>query len=582
MNFFSYIKSKVNILDIISEYTTLKKAGGYYKGNCPLHFEKTASFTVSPHKEIFYCFGCHQGGDVVSFISKIENLSQLSAAKHLADKYSIQVPENLFKSDSVQNEEEKNKYFKICELVAQWCINNFKENLQAQNYLKNRNLNSETITKFEIGYFPASKTAIKSLLEFAKKNSILAQDLIEANIIYESQKEKGFYSPFEDRIIFPIKDHLGRYCAFGGRIFKEGDTRAKYYNSHEHKFFNKSAILFGLDVAKKSIQAENQVFLVEGYMDAITMSQYGFASTVATLGTACTADHLKILSRYSEKLYVLYDGDQAGQKAILRLTKICWDYNMEPYVVSLAKEHDPASFLTTNGNLKELIENAKDIFMAFIVNLSTDFQSKSLQEKLSIIKELLETIETVKDPIKQDILLSKAATSLEIPFETLKQGAAPAKNYNLKQPIPEPKVHNEATTIEKKLIYAIIFYGNNITEEDEDFLLYSIQSPFNDILKKYFAFKKEVKSINVIEFFDTLNENEKEFLSSIIFLCEGVVQSFNDLYIQFQKKYWKQITNDVKMKIENEPESINKLQNIQKYLKELQDLKQKLLRKGII
>ncbi len=599
MNIFSFIKSNISILDVISEYTTLKKTGGYYKGSCPFHQEKTASFTVSPGKDIFYCFGCHAGGDVISFISKIENCSQIEAAKLISEKYSIAIPDEYTKAGVWEHEKDAKteKIYRNChELVGNWChqqVNNYKI---ATDYLKSRGISEKTISNFNIGYFPAGPVAIKNLISYCKDNGVLAQDLINANILIESKHSNGLYSPFEDRIIFPIKDHLGRACAFGGRVFKPEDTRAKYYNSHDHAFYNKGSILFGLDIAKKEIQKHETVFLVEGYMDTVMMVQYGFTNTVATLGTACTTEHLKQLSRYAQKLSVIYDGDSAGQKAIIRLTKLCWEFNMDLNVVTLPKQDDPASFLTGGGNLQELVEKSQDIFVFFINFISSGFKEKGLNEKMSLTQELIETVSLISDPLKQDILLQNASKALDIPFDTLKSEMSKIskkrlgnahqehKETRMKVNISDetPESLEESTILENKLFYAILNSDGGIKEEDAEYLQDNFSSPIKEIFIKFRSFKKREENGDFKSFFAILNEEEKETVTFIIFKNEPLNQSFDSILSQFQKKHWKQIVNNVKLKVEQAKTSGTNLEDIKQILSEFQVLKEKMLRRGLI
>src|SRR5579871_5907950 len=342
MNIFSFIKERVAILDVVNEYVTLKRAGGYHKGTCPFHHEKTASFTVSPDKHIFYCFGCHLSGDVISFIARIENCSQKDAAQLLAEKYSLELPHNFSFEATEKETEHKNHYFLICKAVATWCHQQLLKNNVAQAYFQRREFTPEMFAYFDIGYFPSGNVAINDLLYAMKRQSILAQDLLDAAILAEGRTT--FYSPFEDRLIFPIKDTLGRYCGFGGRTFKEHDTRPKYYNSRENDYFIKGSLLFNLDKAKKSIQESGKIFLVEGYTDCMAMTQHGIPNTVATLGTACTLEHLKQLARYAEHIFIVYDSDHAGKSAILRLAELSWQVNLEVKVITLPDGEDPASF----------------------------------------------------------------------------------------------------------------------------------------------------------------------------------------------------------------------------------------------
>ncbi len=389
MSLFNYIKANLSIVDVVSEYVHLKQAGGYWKGPCPFHAEKDASFTVSPDKQIFYCFGCQASGDVIAFIAKTENLSQIEAVHHIIDRYKVAVPNDLLQKvgASSQSIKEKDAFFNICTTIATWAHEQLLRNHHATSYLAQRGLTTEINTLFNVGYFPGGVNNLNAFLKSIAKEGILAKDLLEYGFLMEGRAQ--LYSSFEERIIFPIRDNLGRYCGFGGRIFKNGDERAKYYNSKESDGFIKGKILFGFDLAKKSMQEREFAFLVEGYLDCITMVQYGYTNTVATLGTACTHEHLKLLSRHIKTLYVLYDGDNAGQNAMLRLTELCWEVNLELKVIQLPPKEDPASFLVGNGDLTPYTLNAQDIFTFFVQALSTNFLQKTLSEKVTLAETSL-------------------------------------------------------------------------------------------------------------------------------------------------------------------------------------------------
>ena len=335
MNLFSFIKAHVSILDVVGGYSSLKKAGLYWKGNCPFHNEKTASFTVSPHKEIFYCFGCNSGGDVISFIEKVENCSPIEAANHLIERYKLTPPENLKLSSSEVDTQVRDNYYDLCKAVSVWAHGHLLKNPTLLNYAQKRGISKESIVQFSLGYFPAGLAAVKGLIAKMQEQQFMPKDLLDANIL--SEGKTVLYSPFEDRLLFPIQDHLGRFCGFGG-IFKPHDQRPKYYNSRENEFFQKGSILFGLNNAKKNIQELEHAFLVEGYTDCIAMVQHGHKNTVATLGTACTPEHLKQLARYAKTLYVVYDADKAGHNAMLRLTELCWQVSLDLKVIYLPEK----------------------------------------------------------------------------------------------------------------------------------------------------------------------------------------------------------------------------------------------------
>lgn len=591
MNIFNFIKQKVSILDVVSQYASLKKAGLYWKGNCPFHHEKTPSFSVSPHKEIFYCFGCHVGGDVISFIAKIENCSQSDAARQLVEQYSITLPDSVSWEKSDNTQEEKRRYTALCTLIAQWTHTNLLNNKAALEYVLSRNITKNNIEIFMLGYFPGGHQAIKNLLNYAQKQGFLAQDFINLKILLEGNN--GLYSPFEERILFPIKDNLGRLCGFGGRIFKPNDERPKYYNSHDHQFFSKGSLLFGLDIAKKSIQEQDAVFLVEGYIDVIAMVQSGYTNTIATLGTACTQEHLKQIGRYTKKVYVTYDGDAAGQKAIIRLIELCWQTNIDLYIITLVAGEDPASFLQKN-DLKPLISSAKDIFNFYIDSLSKDFLKKSLHERLELTKKIIEMISKIPDILKQDLLLQKASAEFNIPFETLKHELTCHKNKKIqhfktekKEPdIIEPDAcldennlseskevgQNKISLLEKKLFSAILSYKGVISPEDKDILQKWLPKP----LCIFFTKITESNS------FDQFDEEQKRIISRMIMEAEeqGTVCSLEELLVQFYKKVWKIVVTDVKLKIKEAQKTGNN-SIIKELLEHLDLLRKKMLQRGI-
>lgn len=587
MNLFNFIKTRVPILDVVGEYSTLKKAGLYWKGQCPFHSEKTASFTVSPHKEIFYCFGCHAGGDVITFMAKKENCSPLEAARLLADRYQIDIPKDIAIESAESSTENRKRYGEICKVFAQWCQAQLLKSPQLLLYLQQRNFNKEISDYYMLGYFPSGAMAVKDLLQFAGRHQLLPHDLIEANILNEGRST--LYSPFEERLIFPIKDHLGRFCGFGGRIYKPNDERPKYYNSKENSYFAKGSLLFGLDLAKKHIQETEHAFLVEGYTDCMAMVQYGYKNTVATLGTACTLEHLKQLSRYAQHLYVIYDGDNAGHQAMLRLTELCWQVNLELKVVCLPAKDDPASYLAKNHNIKNVVANAKDIFMFFIDTMGIDFSTKPLSEKIHLIRKLLDTIFHIDDPLKRDILLQKASKTLEVPIQAmqnelsrLEERTVQTQGNTQNSPASESDTHEagleKGLRLEKKVFYAILSNMQLFTLSNEKYVLEYLPSPLRDILKKLQHIKGENSAVEFSLFFDQLDSEERLYVSRLLLEHEENIEAatFDNLLLQLQKKHWKVIVHDIKTKIA-EAKKAGDHEKVEQMLRDFLDLKQKML-----
>ncbi len=557
---FEFIKSKILILDVISERVPLKPAGSYWKGACPFHSETAASFTVSPDKQIFYCFGCHASGDVIAFVAKIENLSQLEAAKFLIEQYRLDVPEELKRgtNSNFDNIQEKDTYFAMCKEIALYVHDQLLNTPVAFNYLKDRGISDESINIFELGYFSGGFNNINRLVKALSQRGVLLKDMLEHGILVEGRS--FLYSPFEERIIFPIKDHLGRYCGFGGRIFKKNDERPKYYNSRETEGFSKGKLLFALDIAKKSMQEKEYAFLVEGYTDCITMVQHGYKNTVATLGTACTIEHLKLLSRYIKTLYVMYDGDKAGQNAILRLTEFCWEANLDLKVVKLPAQHDPASLLCSGEPMDEYVTNAKDIFSFFVESLGGNFQQKPLSDKVALADKIVSVIARLNDDFKKDLILAQAAMVMNIPFDSIKGLLDRNKRKKLESFAYDngPKVENEPCSsdqnelcevnlLEEKIFSAII---NNAGKEakiqiDRDLVPY-FSSNIQNLLKKVDMSLLDGPFI-FSHFIDGLEQKDKDWVIKLSMRYQNVSpEEFDLLVSRFCKVNWKQIVQGIK------------------------------------
>jgi DNA primase len=591
MSLFNFVKSQISILDVVNQYATLKKAGLYWKGTCPFHNEKTASFTVSPHREIYYCFGCNFGGDVISFMAKVENCSPIEAAKLLIDRYQLNPPTQLMSElNSTTHTQERKEHYELCKIVASWCHDNLLRSPALLSYMQKRGFTKDMISYFRIGYFPGGLPAIKNLLAFAQKQQFLPTDLVQSHIVNEGKTV--LYSPFEERIIFPIKDHLGRFCGFGGRVYKNADERPKYYNSKESEFFIKGSLIFGLDLAKKHIQEAGYAFLVEGYTDCMAMVQYGYPNTVATLGTACTLEHLKQLSRYGQELYVIYDADKAGQQAMLRLTELCWQVSLDLKVILLPAKDDPASFLTKGNNLEPLIKNAKDIFVFFIDSLGTDFSSKHLSEKIALIRKLVGTINSIDDPLKRDILLQKASKTLDIPLQTIKNEVNRSFDTRRKpqeedefeeEDIPHEQSIPSSGKLEKTVFCAIMNNIELFNNTNEKYLLEYLPSPLRDILEKLKLLKQETGSVDFVAFFDRLGEIEKNYVSKLLLEHEEEIlpAAFDQLIMQLHKKNWKMIVLTIKTKI-TQAKNNGDTVGVAKMMQDFLELKQAMMRKNTI
>lgn len=601
MSLFVYLKAQLPIVDVISQFVNIKPAGNYWKGPCPFHAEKDASFTVSPDKQIFYCFGCHASGDVISFIAKVENLTQIEAAQHLVERFNVQVPQNLQNIHAPTTEEKnaKDLYFRLCKAFALWAHQQLLNNKVAYNYLLSRHITDESIKTFQVGYFPGGMTNISMLSKDLAAQGFMVKDMLDAGILQEGRSM--LYSPFEERIIFPIKDTMGKYCGFGGRIFKPGDERPKYYNSKEADGFEKGKLLYWLDMAKKSLQEHNFAFLVEGYMDCLMMVQHGHLNTIATLGTACTLDHLKMIARYINTLFVLYDGDQAGQKAMLRLTEMCWEVNLEVKVITLPPGQDPASFLSQGGDFAQLLGQAVDIITFFINSTGSNFALKPLAQKVAAAEKITALIAQLSSNFKQDILLHHTATVTQMPFASLKElmqrkprpqpnasafhaeKIPPAEN-SVK--IEDPTQPHEIFLLEEKVFSAIInsLKASTIIQIPDEIRPYFSKS-MQEALQKLdsFIMQHHGNEKAVSAFFDTLDPEQKDWAMRVSMHHDGAAceQVIDRLLLRFCKHYWQCIVKDVKEELIKAKQE-NNSQKVNEVLERFSDLKQGVLRRGLI
>ena len=596
MDLFAYIKNALPILDVVQDFVQVRPAGHYWKGSCPFHSETDASFTVSPDRQIFYCFGCHASGDVIAFIAKRENLSQIEAAKFIIERYNLSVPPEILKGaqKALQgaDADERNRYYLVYERFAQWCHRSLKKNQAAYTYVRQRNLSDEILERFSIGYFPGGLQPVQQLITAMSHEGIMVKDLVAFGLLGE--KKNYFYSPFEERILFPIKDHIGRVCAFGGRIFKPGDERAKYYNSKESDWFIKGRTLYGLDAARKGMQETGKAFLVEGYMDCVMMAQYGFTATAATLGTACTQEHLKLLSRYAHTLYVLYDGDNAGQNAILRMTELCWEVDLDLMVVQLPAKEDPASFLSKGGDLHSLIAKAQSIISFFVGMHLKDFRGKPLAVKLAAVQKIFEVVQRLKDPLKRDLLLQQTSLAIDLPFQSVKDGLAfYVRNAGHRKLNERAEGENneggengefDVSELEKKILYGIITNLHVPQFFIEAELVVYFSPLVQNILTKVFCYDVAGGRIGDEAALRLMLEDaEKIFVDQLLmsFNTPMTPAVFLQLKSFFCKHHWRRIARDFKEQIQQAQKGGDR-ERMQGLVETFSQLKQGFADKGLI
>jgi len=416
----SEIRTRASIVEVISDYVTLKKAGRNYMGLCPFHGEKTPSFTVSEDKGIYHCFGCHAGGSVFHFLMQYDQLTFPEAVEQVAKRYGI-VVERDERRGTADAAGERERLYYINERAAgnyQKILLGHPEGAKAFGYLKSRGVDEAAARKFMLGYAPQGGSG---LLHLIRQEKILVNDALRLGLIGQREPEK-FHEKFFARVIFPIISPAGKIIAFGGRVLDQG--LPKYLNSSETPLFHKGATLYGLYQAKDGIRQSDRVVVVEGYLDVIALWQYDIPYAVATLGTALTVDHARVLSRYPTNIIALFDGDDAGQKAAARSFEIFVEAGLLGRAAFLPKGDDPDTFVRRHGKaaLETVLDGAVSLADYFFSWLERRF-GKTLEGKSQIAAEVSRVLAKVNNAFEVDLLVRRAVDMLGIREELLRRPA---------------------------------------------------------------------------------------------------------------------------------------------------------------
>ncbi len=506
-NTLNAIREYVDIVEVVSSYLVLKRAGANYRALCPFHSEKTPSFFVSPSKQIFHCFGCGKGGDVIKFVSEIEGLNYYDAAIKIANEYNIQI----------EYEEGAGYYLNLLEinnLVADFYHKNLLRNRNNEiikNFLQKRGLTDEIIEKFQIGYADKNGT----LYEFFKNRGIDIDKPLKLGLL--KRKDNKIFDTFRYRIIFPIKNLRGEVIAFGGRVINDNDI-PKYLNSPESEVYNKRNSLYGIFENKDNIKKSNEAIFVEGYMDLISLYKFGIKNCVASLGTSLTINQINLVKRFTDNVYFLYDGDKAGVKASIRGAILCINKNIIPKIILLPSNIDPDDFIKDNGK-EEFLKIKKEALDLpdFMYEKIKKLDLTQIEIKMNIIKRLKNIYNDIDNPIYKDHFIRKFSSYLKIEENELKKYFS--KNFTVRKFFKDEKDENKKNLldIEDKLI-AFILQNNNkeYFEKLEESLIFS---EFN---KKILNFLKTSKNFSEIINSDNFSEKEKEKLRTYLLIDLGI------------------------------------------------------------
>ncbi len=501
------IKSRLDVVEVIEGYIKLKKAGKDYKAPCPFHKEKTPSFFVSPSKQIWHCFSCNLGGDIFSFVQKIEGIEFPEALRTLAKKAGV-----VLKREDPQIRSQRNLLFEICDEATEYFQKQLEINKPAFGYIQNRGLKPETIKEFKIGY---SNDSWDGLLKHLTQIGYKAPDIEKAGLIIKKENENRYFDRFRNRIMFPLFDLNGQVVGFTGRIFGQDNPNVgKYVNTPETIIYNKSHIIYGLDKAKTEIRKQDQCIAVEGQMDLIMCHQAGYKNVIAVSGTALTTNHLQTIKRYTDKLVFSFDADTGGEGATKRAIGLAQQFEFNVKVAILSeKEKDPAEIIKQDPEKwKRILENSKPIMDFYFENAFNKYKDKNLSvdDKREIAKELLYPIKGIVNVVEQSHWLQVLASKLKVEEKTLiealrriksrEEGAeAPSEHFAERSRIKE---------LEEILLGLVLKYPEHLEYLNKNFY---------DSLLNTEELKKFVKNIKT----NKIESEEDKFLANyLIFKVE--------------------------------------------------------------
>lgn len=552
------IKARCDIASIIGEYIKIQPSGQNYKALCPFHVEKTPSFHISTSKQVYKCFGCGEGGDVINFVMKMENLDFMDAVRMLASKCGIDINFNIDEDTKMKLELSK-KYQDIHTEAARFYLTNLlKTRNKGYEYLRKRGLDDKTIKRFGLGYSPDSWN---SLMEYLINNKNYTEnDLIECGLIGKSTKTGKYYDKFRNRVMFPIFDYRGNVIGFGGRVLD--DSLPKYLNSPDTQIFNKRHNLYGLNFARKNLTTRT-VILVEGYMDLISLYQYGIQIAVATLGTALTSQQANLIKRYADNVIISYDSDEPGVKASIRAIDILAEAGLSVKVLDLKDAKDPDEYVRRYGTegYKIAIKNAVPRIKFKIDKLKSTFDLSKDENKIKFAKNAVEIIKRIKSPVEIDYYIKYLSNIVQLDEDAVKREIY-GKSYYTKNNFNgksnkfdrnEKKINIEKLDVIKNgkeiteiTLIKIIMYLPNIREkillkiDEEDFLL--------EDSKKIIKYIDKIDSEEIIKL-DKLDNIDKKYMEELQKVSLDVIDTNNFNEIEETIKIVKR--NSLKNKIDD-------------------------------
>jgi len=580
------IKSRIDIVDLISEYIKLKPAGKNYKALCPFHKEKVPSFFVSPERQIWHCFGCNAGGDIFSFIMKMENVDFPEALRILAKRAGVEI-----KKGDYHLKSQKTKLLDILNLASKFyhkILLDSPSAKKAREYLKKRKITNKSIKEFQLGFIPDKWDGV---LNFLKKRGFKEEDIEAAGLIIKGEKGK-YYDRFRDRIMFPITDVYGQVVGFSGRILpeKEKEEVGKYINTPETLVYNKSKLLYGLDKAKKEIKKQDFAILVEGNMDVIACHQYGSKNVIACSGTALTIQQIKLLKRFTNNLYLCFDMDPAGQTASQRGIDLALQEEMNVKIMQLPKGKDPDECIRKNPkSWFNAIKKAKPIMEYYFDFAFKNYDPKKLEDKKKISNLILPIVSKIADPIERNFWIRFLAEKIDVPEYVLVDKINRSKSRPSYFKKEEENIETKKTTIGEYFLALFLRYPDDTlnyfleipSEAFSDIRNFKIIDLINSSIKSSFKKKKlDLKKLKS----KLKNQNLESYFNELLFLADFEFERFNrDILEEEIKRLAKRLKYNYfrkrlqeKIKLLREKEEAKDEKAVEKITKEINSLNKKI------
>ena len=543
------VRQSNDIVDVISQYVRLKRSGRNYFGLCPFHNEKSPSFSVSPEKQIFHCFGCGVGGNVFTFLTKIEGINFVEAVQLLAERANIQLPTLENNVDSAK-EALKAKVYKVNEFTAKYYHENLyrPESKIAQEYIKKRKLSNETLKSFQIGFSGKFDELYKEL----KKQGFEDREILESGLVNKNERGQ-FIDRYRNRLMFPICDVRGRVIAFGGRVLD--DSKPKYINSPENVVYSKGRHLYGLNVAKK-YDIKKRLLIVEGYMDVVSLHQRDIHNVVASLGTALTQQQGYLLRNNTEQIILSYDSDEAGQTAKVRAMEILQNMGCDIRVLQMEGAKDPDEYVIKYGNARfqNLVDKAISVIEFKVKILRQSLNLESTNDKIKFLNEIAKLISKIDNSMEREVYIEKIAKEYDVSKEAIyaevnkltykesKDEKVLSKTRPVVRHIEKKEIDNvsEATKRRENTVLAILLSGDrniyeiikqNITIKD---FKYEIDKKIAE--KLYEEFENGNSNINSI--IDDLSEEEQNHITMIMaedYGIDDIEKAIDDIIQSYEK-----------------------------------------------